>query len=256
MFPQRSSVSGTWLDSGEGDGLGIVELELSTTFASPFPWLEQTFFSVTPRFGVQSLDALAGISLPSELYQASVMFSLTKPINENAQAMVGLAPGFASDLDNGSSDAFRLLAFANVSWQSSPTLKWLLGVAATGRDDVPVLPFAGLIWTPSPDWQLELTAPRPRISYRLINDQGLRDQWVYLAGEFGGGTWAVERNGRDDELTLRDFRLLLGWETKGTSLLNPKVEVGYVFGREVEYESDDFKFKPSDTVMIRAGFTF
>lgn len=42
IFPQRSSVSGTWLDSGGGDGLGIVELDLSTTFVSPFPWLEQT----------------------------------------------------------------------------------------------------------------------------------------------------------------------------------------------------------------------
>lgn len=256
IVPQRSSVTGTWLGSGGEDGLGIVELDLSTTFASPVPWLERTHFSITPNMGLRSLDAPDGISLPSELIQGSVMFSLTRPISEKTKITIGIAPGFYSDTNGGNSDALRLLAVANLSWQSSPTTQWQVGVVATGRDDTPILPLAGVVWTPSPDWQLELTVPRPRISYRLIDGGGCRDHWLYLGGEFGGGTWAVDREGQDDLLNMRDFRLLVGWETKGIGGVNGRVEAGYVFGREVEYESDGLKYEPSDTVMLRAGFSF
>lgn len=38
--------------------------------------------------------------------------------------------------------------------------------------------------------------------------------------------------------------------------MNPRVEVGYVFGRNIEYESDDFEFQPSDAVMVRAALSF
>lgn len=246
----------TWLAGGGEDALGSTALDLSTSFLAPIPGWDRSFLSISPSFGVQSLDAPAGVELPSELYRGSLSFSLMKPLSDETQLMVGLAPSFASDLNSRGSEAFRFMAFGNLSWQRSSTTKWLLGVAVTGREDIPVLPMAGLIWTPTEDWQIELTAPRPRISRRLGWFEGSYENWVYLAGEFGGGTWAVERAGRDDELTLRDFRMLVGWEQRDKHGLNPRIEAGYVFGRRIEYESDDFEFEPTDTLMIRAGLSF
>jgi hypothetical protein len=254
--PQRTFVTGTYLGSGGNDGLGIAEFDVSTTFATSVPWLEQTHFSITPSFGLRSLHAPEGIPLPSELVQGSVMFALTRPISEDKKVTIGVAQGYYGDMNGGGSDAFRLLAVADLEWQYSPTTQWKLGVVATGRDDLPILPLAGVIWIPSPEWQFDLTVPRPRVSYRLIDSGGVRDHWLYLGGEFGGGTYAVDREGRDDLLNLQDFRLFLGWETRGTSAVNARVETGFVFGREAEYDSDGFKYEPSDTWMIRAGVSF
>lgn len=73
-------------------------------------------------------------------------------------------------------------AFAMATWQKSPTKQWIFGVVATGREDIPVLPMAGLVLTPNDYTRIELTVPRPRyaryptgVSY-LQSAQDLRTQ--------------------------------------------------------------------------------
>ena len=81
------------------------------------------------------------------------------------------------------------------------------------RNDLPILPGVGLIWTPTPDWRLDLIFPRPKLARRLVFLPRQREDWVYLGGSLGGRTWSVERQpGVPDQLTLRDYRLYLGWE--------------------------------------------
>ena len=87
------------------------------------------------------------------------------------------------------------------------------GAIYTGRQDYPVLPTMGLYWTPSPLWKLDIQFPSPRMSRRLLKDGDRSETWAYLSGVFGGNTWAVKRAvGQDDQLTLRDLRLVLGIE--------------------------------------------
>ena len=255
LLPQRAAVTSTWLSAGGDEGLGMTGLNLAATFGGPAPWLKSAV-SLSPSFDVQFLDAPRGVELPSTLYRGSLNFSVMKPLSEKMQVMLGISPGFSSDLETGSSDAFRMMAFAAANWQYRPTLKLNFGVAATGREDIPVMPMAGLTWTPTEDWKIDIGAPRPQIARRINCSNCDGSDWIYIAGEFGGGTWAVNRAGRDDELTIRDFRLLLGWERKSTARLNLKLEAGYVFGRKIEYETDDFEYEPTDTVMLRAGLSF
>jgi hypothetical protein len=73
----------------------------------------------------------------------------------------------------------------------------------------------------------------------------------------GGGTYAVRRSaGFDDEMTLRDFRLILGIERNSKQGLSGRAEIGYVFGRTIEFERDATEFQPRDTVLLRAGVAF
>ncbi|MCG6156343.1 DUF6268 family outer membrane beta-barrel protein [Rubinisphaera margarita] len=246
---------GTWIGASGEDGLGVTDLSLSTSFSMPGPDMK-SFISISPGLNVQYLDGPEGVPLPSEVFNASLTFSWMKPINERMTFVAGVSPGYASDLNAGGSDAFRLVAFGSLIWQTTETTKWTLGVAATGREDIPILPAAGVIWTPTPDWQIDIGAPRPRVARRIAARGTQGDDWIYAAGEFGGGTWAVDRGGVEDELTIRDFRLVLGWERKGKETLNPRFEMGYVFGRKIEYESDDYDFSPGDSLMLRTGITF
>ena len=103
----------------------------------------------------------------------------------------------------------------------------------------------------------EIVFPKPRFSWRFDRQEN-RERWVYLAGEFGGGSWAVERasGGADDVATYSDWRLIGGLEMKYSSGRSLLFEVGYVFNRELEYKSDLGNFEPDDTVMLRAGVTF
>ena len=136
-------------------------------------------------------------------------------------------------------------------------LALLFGVVYLDRNDLPVLPGVGLTWTPNPDWRLDLIFPRPKLARRLVFLPRQREEWVYLAGSLGGRTWAVERpSGDSDQLTLRDYRLSLGWERildGGSGLF---VEIGYVFGRELEYEDVPVTQSFEDAVMIRGGVNY
>jgi hypothetical protein len=135
----------------------------------------------------------------------------------------------------------------------------MLGAAYLDRDDIPILPMAGLVWTPDEDTRLEVTLPRPRLARRLCWDEAWAGPgaWVYLAGELGGGAYAVRRSaGFDDEMTLRDFRLLFGVERKGEGGWNGCAEIGYAFGREIEFERDATKHQPSDAVLLKVGISY
>ena len=118
---------------------------------------------------------------------------------------------------------------------------------------------AGVVYKPDADTRIELTAPRPRFAKRVswLDDSEDANDWAYVSGEFGGGTYAVKRpGGAEDQVNFRDFRLLIGFESKTSSGIKTLFEAGYVFGRNIEFEDDSTEFKPSDTAIFRAGLSF
>jgi hypothetical protein len=115
----------------------------------------------------------------------------------------------------------------------------------------------GLLWTPAPEWKLDLQFPSPRLSYRLAKDPHHHETWAYLSGVFGGNTWAVSRaGGLTDELTISDLRLVTGIEHLQTENHGFFAEIGYVFNRSIEYINVPFQRDLDATWMIRAGISF
>lgn len=255
---RKSSFDGAWLAGGGDNGLGIAELKASTTIVVPVPVFGSPLM-ISPGFGVSLLDRPAGMDIPSELYRVSANIMWMKQHSDRLSLMVGVAPGISSDF-TATDGAFRIFGYGAATYQWKPTTQLIFGAAYTGRADIPVLPMAGLIWTPDDDTRLELTLPRPRLARRIHWNGALAanaEDWVYLAGELGGGTYAVRRTaGFDDEMTLRDFRLLVGVERKTALGLTGRAEIGYVFGREIEFDRDTTEYQPSDTVLLRAGFSY
>ena len=252
---QKLAFTGTWLDRGKLDDVGISELELYATFGFPMPTRESPLL-ITPGFEVRYLNGPLAVDLPARLFDAYLQFRWLRQANDRWGFDVAVSPGLHTDFEDYTGDALRITGRGLASLQWTPDMTVVLGIVYLDRDDVSLLPAAGLVWTPSDDVRYELVFPRPRIAHRLFGDGHFED-WCYVAGEFGGGSWAIERtSGVQDVVTVRDFRLLAGLERKADGGSGRRIEIGYVFGREVEFATATPAFQPDDTVMIRGGITY
>jgi hypothetical protein len=129
-----------------------------------------------------------------------------------------------------------------------PGCEFVFGIDYLDRDDIRLLPVAGLILTPYDDLRLELVFPRPSIELRISPKSS-----IYVAGELGGGTWAIERvPDADDVVTYRDLKLLFGISNHDEDGSVGGIEIGYVFGRELSYRSGTGDYSLGDAVLIRS----
>jgi len=238
------------------NGLGIKTVELLGTFAVPIDGMDHVI-TFTPFFRMDQLNANPGLDVPDALYEAGVKSFWKKVMNERLTTMVLFTPSVRSDFQS-SEGAFKLFGMALLQWKLVPDkLSMTGGAIYTGRQDFPMLPMMGLLWIPSPLWKLDIQFPSPRISRRLMKDGANSETWGYLAGVFGGNTWAVRRaNGTDDQLTLRDLRLVLGVEHLLTENRGVFVETGLVFSRSMEFENTPGQIDLGDALLLRAGIQF
>ena len=248
---KKTTGSLTWIAPGD-EGLGVTTLDVRGSIE--FPNCPAVWF--VPRVGVNWLNGSQVTDLPGQLYDFSLEGVVAMPLGKRWIIQTAVAPSFYSDLDNTSSDAFRLPARLLAFWKYSDRLTLSGGVLYLDRDDVSWLPVAGLLWNPNDDWKFELMAPRPRIAWRCAqgNDSNC---WLYIVGEFGGGTWAVRRaSGLDDVATISDYRAMLGFEHKTSRGTGWWLEAGLVFSRRVEYQSKLGDVDLSESALVRAGLSF
>lgn len=167
-----------------------------------------------------------------------------------------LTPSVRSDFKT-QRRAFRLFGLALWNWQCRDDLKFSLGAVYFDRADFQLLPAFGFSWTPTPQWRIDATMPRPSIARRLWKDVGNAEGWAFFGGSIGGTTWAVTHDsGLDDELTLRDFRMLLGYEEIRAGNHGRFVEGGFAFGRTIEYERQDIEIDLDSGFFAHAGWRF
>ncbi len=214
---------------------------------------------ISGGFSYTSLAAPESLDLPSDLYDYSLGASWLRRVNDVWSVRFMLSAAFATDGRNTGHDAWQFRGGLFAMYRPDETWTWIVGALALGRNDLPVVPAVGLIWQPSRRLRLDLTLPRPRLATLLI-DQGARQQWVHVGGGLNGGTWAFERaDGIEDQLTFRDWRVVVGWEstptpqpgspfTRGRKL---GLELGYVFAREIEFDRRMPNLDLDDTFMIR-----
>ena len=244
------------IPASNSDGLGIKTFDLLGTFAVPFGSMDHVI-SFTPFFRMDRLNANPSLDVPDALYETGVKAFWKKVQSERLTTMVLFTPSVRSDFQS-SEQAFKLFGMALLQLKIVPDkLSMTGGAVYTGRQDFPVLPAMGLYWTPSPLWKLDVQFPSPRLSRRLLKDGDNSETWAYLGGVFGGNTWAVKRaGGKDDQLTLRDLRLVLGVEYLLRENRGVFVETGVVFNRSMEYENTPGQIDFGDAILLRAGIQF
>lgn len=236
--------------------LGIESLDLMGVFSIPLDGIDNVV-SFVPFFRLDDLNAPVPIDLPDSLYEAGVKTFWRRNVNEDLTTTVLFTPSVRSDFDS-SQQAFKLFGTAMLTWKIVPDqISVFGGVMYTGREDFPVLPTMGVYWTPSPVWKFDIQFPSPRISRRIYKDNDFSETWTYVSGVFGGNTWAVKRaSGQNDQLTLRDLRLMVGIEHLRKNNRGVFLETGWVFSRSMEYENTPGQIDFGDALMLRAGIQF
>ncbi len=255
---QKLQFSGTWIPALEEGDLGWSDLDAWVVLGFPFPRRE-TPLVVTPGFAVHYLDGPTAPDLPPRLYDAWVEWRHLRQLSEAWAMDVSVTTGYYSDFEADDGDAFRLTGRGVGVYTWSPITKVVFGAGYFNRAAARVLPVGGLLITPNESTRWELIFPAPRVAWRLdwLSLPGVDERWVYIAGEFGGGVWAIERaDGMHDKLDSTDIRVLFGVERKQPGAIGSRFEVGYVFGREIEFDSGVGNFEPEDTLLLRFALTY
>ena len=258
---QQVRMEATYLHGDGGDELGVTDVETSVTIAYPLVYGVAPLL-LTPGFAFHFWDgpqaaAFPGADLPGQTYSAYLDFGWRPQITPRLSADLGVRPGVYSDFEFFNSDSFRIKARALGIYNATPQHQIVAGVLYLDRQDVKLLPAGGVIWTPTDATRFEILFPRPKFAQRMTTI-GNTEWWWFVAGEYGGDSWSVERAaGGEDFFDYNDLRVSAGFEWTTLSGYRGLVEVGYVFDREVIYKSGSPPFiEPDDTFMVRGGLTF
>ncbi|QDU55566.1 DUF6268 family outer membrane beta-barrel protein [Aeoliella mucimassa] len=259
-FFQKANASVTWMPRLEGDSLGVTAIQTNIVTAVPFPH-RYTPLTITPEYTLRLLDGPDFIDVPSRLHDLSVGFNHIRPLNDkwvfNGRVSLGL---YGDDYSLDASDAFRASGYAMGIHQKTPNSphKWIVGVAYFNRAGMSVFPVAGYMYK-TEDLQVDVTFPRPKIAWRTWAEgcAGYNERWWYISGDFGGGIWAVQRDsGADDTLSYSDIRVLVGTERIRIGHLSTRLEFGYVFARELEYDSMSSELAVDDSIFVRGALRY
>jgi hypothetical protein len=125
------------------------------------------------------------------------------------------------------------------------------------RNDLKLLPAGGVLWTPNPQVRFDIYFPKPKLAI-YVTTLGTMEFWAYLAGEYGGGAWTIERAaGGDERIDINDIRAIVGTEFMTGRSVKGFFEAGFVFEREVVYvASPQDTFSPGETFMLRGGIAY
>lgn len=250
----------TWLSRmNELQGLGINDSEIATTVAFPNFFFTQQPIYISPGFILSQWDGPGGVSadLPALAYSAYVDFDYVTNPQLQLGADLHVRTGVFTDFETFSSRSFRVSGRGLGTFRLSPQAQLKFGVEYINRNDIKLLPAGGVLWTPNPRMRLDIYFPKPKLSMYL-STIGNTEVWGYLAGEYGGGYWTIQRaSGSSDRIDINDIRVSLGADFQNGRSFKAFFEGGYVFNREIVYvASPQDNFSPDPTFMLRGGIAY
>ncbi len=257
---EHPRVRHTYLYGDNGDDLQIHDVELATTLAIPgFLWSRQPL-RISPGFIFHFWDgpetAVTGVDLPAQAYSAFLAFDYISALNQPIGAELNFTVGMYTDFDHVTTDSMRLTGVA-LGWiRMDNTTTFKFGAEYLDRLDIKLLPAVGFFMMPTADLKVDLFFPRPKIARRIPNSLNL-EAWGYIGGEYGGGSWTIERiGGMGDQVDINDLRVFIGTEWLGRRGVTGFLEVGYAFERELFYKNLPAAVSISETFMVRSGLAF
>ena len=257
----RPQIRRTYLHGNNGNELDINDLFISTTATRPNFLGGTQPLRISPGFGVHLWNGPVtedtGFDLPPIAYSGFLSFDHITDPRRNSGLEGNFTVGYYSDFDNTSSDALRVTG-KFLGWRRvNPYTVAKFGVEYLDRVDVKLLPAVGLYMTPNADMKLDLYFPKTKLSHRLPNI-GDVEAWGYVGGEYGGGSWAIERaDGSEDQADINDVRAYLGIEWIGRRRNVGYLEFGYAFDRQIVYRSNSLdRLDVQDTLLLSTGIAF
>ena len=196
--------------------------------------------------------------LPARVYDLYIDMNWQTRWSDWLATEFRLAPGLHTDFKVTPPDAFRLRGHAVGMVTLVPELELVLGAEYINRNRVKMLPVVGLLWQPHEDLQCRLVFPHPKVAY-CFSHWGKSEFWAYVAGEYGGGTWAYKYlpSEKTDWVEYSDYRVLAGVEHRDADdSSHTFLEFGYLFERNINFVSALPDFIPKDTFLVRVGHRF
>lgn len=238
------------------DGFAVSDVDLRSTLIIPY-FIKGSPLRLALGGGTTMISAPAAINVPSQLYNFTAELRCLIPLRETWAVEVGAGGGVFSDLNGSVGQGFRVTGRAIFIKEVNPQLKYSFGILYLGRKNLPAMPVAGLIYTPSDDYKVELLIPRPRVMRRIAMS-GACEHWMYFGLEiFGGNSWAIQQsNGAQDTFIYKDNRIIAGYEAKVPGGFAGRVEAGYVMMRHVTFSNSSATLDPIGTLMLRAGLSY
>ena len=258
----------TWIEGSEGNELDINDVETALTFNWPnFLWSTEPL-RISPGFIFHFWQGpTAPVSppadLPSRAYSAYLSFDWSTSTQRRFGAEANVVIGYFSDFQKYDDTALRLMGTGLGWFRLTETTTLKLGATYLDRVDIKLLPAGGIFWYPNEDVRFEIYFPRPKLAQRC-RTVGNTDIWWYIGGEYGGGSWSIQRAGfgpgmgMTDQVDINDIRVFGGIEwLSGYVGVSGFVEAGWVFNRELVYR----RFAPptlklEDSFMVRGGLAF
>jgi hypothetical protein len=255
-----------WIEGDAGNELDINDTELSTTLNlfNIVPFATQPL-RVTPGFILHlwaGPDEPTTADLPPRAYSGFIGFHFHTSPDRPLQGEINFRPGVYTDFETLDTDSFRFPGYGLIKYQLTERLQLKGGLEYLDRLQIQMLPAGGVLWTPSPQTRFDIYFPRPKLA-QYFTTLGNQDLWWYVGGEYGGGSWTIQRDsGMTDRVDYNDIRVFLGIEfgpAQRMANADPIgfFEGGFVFRREVIYaENPGDNFEPNESFMLRAGVSY
>ena len=233
----------TWIAAG--DDLGLFSLQW-------YPGLPAGKTSgIRTGMGFHFLNGPSTTDLPPRLFDFELAYQTREIRTDHWMLDIRLGVGAFSDFEGSARKGVRFPGHIVNYYEVNPWLVTVFGAESLDRDDISVLPVAGVVWIPNESLMLEMVFPRPKIQWQFHTNYA-----IYFSGELGGGTWAVERDDRtNDNVTYRDLRFAFG-----LTHLHPAsetvLEFGFATDRALEFRSGNGDQSLDDSLMLRLRHHF
>lgn len=213
----------TWLADGD---FGMFSLE-------SFPTLDLgQDAALSFGTGFHFVNGPLSPDIPPRLFDFQLAYHARKQVSAHSMWDVKVGVGAFSDFEGSARKGVRFPGHAITYYEWGRECVSVFGVEVLDRDDISVLPVAGFVWQPRRDLVCELVFPRPKMRVQLNNNRAM-----YVAGELGGGTWAIKRpEFGNDNFTYRDLRVTVGIMEVGKKT-DGALEIGWGFDRHLEFRS-------------------
>ena len=245
--------SASWLAAGGRNGFGTADLEANHTWLLGYG--DSPALEITPGVGMHFWSGPQALNLPPRVYDMYLDFTWRPWETDSGGLSVGLTPGMYGDFERVDDDTFQLTGWLMGNWRVQDNLNLLFGVAYLRQARSQVLPIGGLVWTPNSDTRVELLIPKPKVARRFIETES-GSTWWFVAGQLGGGAWAVADSPTDNVLLrYSDLRLLLGVEHFELAGREWSIEAGYVFSRNISVDNTSV-FSPNSTLLLQGSVAF